>query len=581
MLSERRQRRARAQRGSVLSSVLVIVAFLSILGGALMSEISTQFLLSHIRASRVADEATVNSSVEYAIGQLQIRTVPVHCSTDTGPKWSVNLNGKWATATPSCLAIVPDRATPLTAGAFAADGTHVVIGGRDTYLVGDSSGNVYNYPFGQTAYLWRVMLGAGVTGPPSQSLDATRPGHLITLIPAGNAVALIDDHVGAGASSRCNMAAGGSVTSQPGVEHPPSGSAPYFPDYAFFGDVTGRLWVYDATTNGSCAQMARASGLGGAVVGGPLVLKGTRTITRNQGGENGEQDTTTTTVELFAVVKIAGSRGLVQYEYSEVDDGSGRVTRNLNFIASQSLPITNVVGVAYSSTTPAKGQSIRLAITAGSGQVAMPAIAVQNSTNGLTYTMSPGPAAVALGGTFRRAAFWCHCPGGVDLIGAGNQNGTLYVLNANNLTLRYRYDGSAADGRPQINSTPGADANGDWYFGADDGFVYDVEPPASGTLMFKAARFGPGGSVRSSPVVGSPSDGCAPGPCMYFGSTGTDYFAQLGSLRLMNVTACLTASSGSATCNGNPRLWARLQVGTSGIVGGQDVSIVGWSYYSP
>jgi len=82
-------------------------------------------------------------------------------------------------------------------------------------------------------------------------------------------------------------------------------------------------------------------------------------------------------------------------------------------------------------------------------------------------------------------------------------------------------------------------------------------------------------------MVGSPSDGCAPGPCMYFGSTGTTYFAQLGGLRLMDVTGCLTSGAGSTTCAGNPRLWARLEVGTPGIVGGQDVNVIGWSYYSP
>ncbi len=580
MLSERRRRRERAQRGSVLGSVLIIVAFLAILGGALTNEISAQFLLAHNLASRMADQATVNSSVEYAIGRLQARTVPNRCSTDTGPNWSVNLNGTWATASSICLAIVPDLATRLPTGTVAADGTHVVIGGRDTYLVGDSGGNVYNYSFGQTTFLWRVSLGTGVTGPPGQSPDANRGGHLITLVPVGNAVALIDDHLGAGAGWRCNMAAGGAVTTQPGFENPPSGSSAYFPNYAFFGDSAGRLWVYDATTNLNCPRLASASGLGGAVVGGPLVVTGTITTQENNEG-GGNQDTTTTSVEVFAVVNTGGSSRLVQYEYSEVNDGSG-ITRSLNFINSQSLPVSNVSGVADSSTTPANRQSIRLAVTSGSGQVALPAIAARNSRNGtgLTYSMSGGPAPVTLGGNFSRAPYWCHCPGG-DLIGAGNQNGTLYVLDANNLNTRLRYDGSA-DGRPQINSTPAADANGDWYFGADDGFVYDVEPPASGLDMFKAARFGPGGMVRSSPVVGGPSDRCAPGPCMYFGSTATsDYFAQLGGLRLMDLNACLTSGSGSTACIGNPRLWARLEVGTPGIIGGQDVNVVGWSYYNP
>ncbi len=565
--------------------MLIIVAFLSILGGALMNEITAQFLLSHTLASRMADEATVNSSVEYAIGQLQTRRVSIHfpCSTDRGTNWSVNLNGKWANATPTCQAIVPDLATPLPFPAnFPADGTHVVIGGRDTYLVGDSNGNVYDYRFGQTTFLWKVTIGAGVFGPPSQSPDLSRANHLITLVPAGSAVALIDDHIGAGSTRVCNMAAGGTITSQPGFENPPAGSTAYFPDYAFFGDAGGRLSVYDATTNGSCVREASASGLGGAVVAGPLVLSGTQTITENQNQEgDGQQETTTTTVEMFAIVNGVGSSALVQYEYREVKDGSGDPARSLKFIDSQPLP-ANASGVAYSSTTPDVRNRIQLAVTSGSGRVTLATITAVNGRNGasgLTYTMSIGSTA-KLGGSFGRAPYWCHpAQCGQDLIGAGNQNGTLYVMDTN-LKVQLQYDGAAA-----INSTPAVDANGDWYFGADDGFVYDVEAPASGPLprpMFKAARFGPGGKVSSSPLVGSPSDGCATvGPCMYFGSTGTAYFAQLGGLRLMDVNACLTSGSGSTACAGNPRLWARLEVGTPGILGGQDVHIIGWSYYSP
>ncbi len=581
MLSERRRRRERAQRGSVLGAVLIIVAFLSILGGALMNEISSQFVLSRALSLHMADEATVNSSVEYAIGQLQTRTVPVHCSTDAGSNWSVNLNGKSATATPTCQAIVPDLARPLATGTFPADGTHVVIGGRNTYLVGDFSGDVYNYAFGQTSYLWRVNVGAGVTGPPSQSPDATRANHLITLVPAGDAVALIDDQLGGGAAPRCTMAAGGRVTSQPGVENPPSGSEAFFPNYAFFGDATGRLWVYDATTNGSCTLMASASGRWGAVVAGPLVLSGSQTITRNNNGER-QQDTTTTTVEVFAVVSGGGSSHLVQYEYSEVTNGSGGPNRSLDLIDSRSLPGTNVGGADYSSTTPDVRNPIRLAITSGSGQVTLAAITAQNGRNGgdgrnevsdLTYTMSIGSTA-NLGGSFSRAPYWCHCPSG-DLIGAGNQNGSLYLLNTS-LNALLRYDGGVA-----INTTPAADANGDWYFGADDGYVYDVEPPARGPLMFKAARFGPGGSVHSSPVVGSTGDGCSTGPCLYFGATGTSYFAQIGKVRVMDLNACLSAQPCSRAGTGNARLWARLEVGPPSILGGHGVNVTGWSYYSP
>ena len=568
MLSSQRERRARAQRGSVLSALLIIIAFLSILGGAMMSEISGQFLLGSTLSGRIATQATVNSSVEYGIGQLQARSVPIHCSTDAPPGWQVNLNGTWAAATPDCQAIVPDLVAPLASGAFPADGTHVKIGGSDTYLVGSSGGRVYKYGFGQTAALWTVSLAAGVTGPPAQSVDSARSGHLITLVPDGSAVALIDDHVGSGAAVRCSMGTAGTVTSRPGFENPPTGSAAYFPEYAFLGDASGRLYVYDGQTNEGCSQEASVSGLGGPVVGGPLVLPGTVTTSQGEGGGS----ETITTDELFAVVNGAGSSRLLHYSYQEQTRGSGNPAPVLTSVGSLTLPFANAAGVAFNTTTPVDRQSIRLAVTFGAGQVALASVNASSGGSGWTYTMSLGQSA-SLGGGFSHGPYWCHCPGG-DRIGLGDQNGTLFVLDTR-LSQVMRYPGAVA-----INTTPAADANGDWYFGADDGFVYDVEPPASGTVMFKAATFGPGGQVRGSPVVASPT-GCAGRLCMYFGSAGNgSYFAQIGGVRVMDLNACTTSGPGSTACGaGNPRLWARVEVGDPRYVGAQGVNIIGWSYH--
>jgi len=131
-------------------------------------------------------------------------------------------------------------------------------------------------------------------------------------------------------------------------------------------------------------------------------------------------------------------------------------------------------------------------------------------------------------------------------------------------------------------SRPAPDVNGDWYFGAADGYVYDVEIPLSGLQMFKAARFGPGGQIRSSPVVGGASDGCGPGPCMYFGSSSAGlFFVALGSTRVIDLRACISTGANSTTCYANPRLWARVEVGPASVVGGTGVSVQGWSYYSP
>jgi hypothetical protein len=91
------------------------------------------------------------------------------------------------------------------------------------------------------------------------------------------------------------------------------------------------------------------------------------------------------------------------------------------------------------------------------------------------------------------------------------------------------------DGFPAISTTPMADTNGDWYFGASDGSVYDVEIPVSGVQMFKAAKFGPGGAISSSPTVGTCPSGLV-GPCIYFGSSAVgSYFVRIGSTRVSDL----------------------------------------------
>jgi hypothetical protein len=198
--------------------------------------------------------------------------------------------------------------------------------------------------------------------------------------------------------------------------------------------------------------------------------------------------------------------------------------------------------------------------------------------SGPTYTPSTA-GTISLTGGITHSPYWCHCPGNQNLIGVGTTNGYLYVLN-NALAVQWTYDGQP-DGWPAINTTPMADANGDWYFGASDGSVYDVEIPVSGPQMFKAAKFGPGGAIGSSPVVGM----CSTGPCLYFGSTGSSaagsYFARLGTTRVIDLQACVTSASGSTSCAANPRLWARVEIGSPAIVGSRGIYVQGWSYYSP
>ncbi len=101
----------------------------------------------------------------------------------------------------------------------------------------------------------------------------------------------------------------------------------------------------------------------------------------------------------------------------------------------------------------------------------------------------------------------------------------------------------------------------------------------SGTQLFKAARFGPSsGSITSSPVAAA----CANDTCIYFGSSNAgSWYYRIGTTRVSDLRACVSNAAGSTTCAGNPRLWARVQVGPAAGASGTPVSVQGWSFYSP
>jgi hypothetical protein len=564
VLTDRRRR----QRGSVLSAVLIIVAFLAILVGAVMTELTSSFLLSRNQVNRMQTEATVTSAVELGIHQLQTTSVPPVCAEDLsgvalnrGP-WYLTLNGRPAAVSETCTGIVPDQALALASGQFGIDGIRDTI--RDRYLVENSTafGRLYSYPFGQTGLSWSIALGGAPTAPPMTMSDPD--GSVDLLVPvanpsagcSGHCVAVYADRGGI-PGHRCDMGASGVVADQPGAEYAGGGN---FPGYTFFADLAGNFYAYDPSAAGTCSLLEEDSGgLGGVVVGAPLVFRGTNTA---------KNDVTTTVDDLFVLVTTGTATWLEHWQYVE-ETGSAP---ELNQVSSMNLNVGgNAVGYSVSSTVP----TLMLAVATQGGKLAIARITETGTGVGPTYSMSTVSGPMQLPSTVGRAPHWCHCPSG-DLIGVGGTNGSLYVLSTA-LSVQWSYSGQA-DGSPAINTTPGADSNGDWYFGADDGYVYDVEIPRSGSAMFKAARFGPGGAIRSSPVVGA----CSSGPCMYFGSTTTStYFVQLGSTRIIDLRACISSSSGSTTCAANPQLWARVEVGLPAIVGGSGVYVQGWSYYSP
>src|ERR1700674_4771304 len=250
--------RRRSQRGSVLSGVLIIVMFLAIISGALMTALSTNFLLSNNLENRVQTEATVSSAAELALNQLQATPLNAACPTPA----PVSVNGLTALASISGCASVIDWRSPqgftriASSNAFRVDGTHAVLPGLDGYVVGDSGGRLYDYPLSwKGAPRWPALdLGGSVTGPPLVMPDSSDSGAYLDLVPAsGNSCgssAYCVAVVSADASTRsleCAVSTG-MVTGRPAMSKT-------FANVAFFGDSAGNVTAYTAPCGGGgCAQ---------------------------------------------------------------------------------------------------------------------------------------------------------------------------------------------------------------------------------------------------------------------------------------------------------------------------------------
>lgn len=539
LLSDRR----RSQRGSVLSGVLIIVAFLSIVIGAVMTELSASFLLSRSLVNRVVTQATLDSAVESSFNQLQNTPLGAACPAPS----TVTLNGQTAVATYlKCFSTVDSRTQPQfmtvasSTAAFTTDGTHVVLPrvGRDEFLVGDRSATVYEFAFGQSAPGWTAPVEGSLTGPPTAIVDMTTfPYSILDLVPvtdptspncATSCVSVLHEQLGSSPQPQCLMPAAGPVTGRvaPGVN---------LPLLAFFGDASGTLWAY-APGGGEdgCALLASNSQLNQAIVQGPIVFPGSRR----------------TTDEIYVLASDGDSSQLVHYTYSQSRSPS------LRFDAALRLPAPNVAGFAVDqSTLPA-----RIAITFSSGQVAVAQVATDF---GMSLSASGSvPTSIS------RAPFWCHCPSG-DLIGVGGATGLFLLDPGLNLFGTYSLTGTV------INTTPTADGAGDWFFGADDGTVYEVQRPPGQAAMTLATTFGKlGAKVGSSTTMGP----CPAGLCIYVATRNGRAFLIPVDARDAVLSACL--SSAPPSCSGaNPRLWASVEVGAMGSP--QTVHVTGWSYYSP
>lgn len=525
-LTDRRQ----AQRGSVLSAVLILTAFLAILSAALVTELSSNLLVSRVLVHQVSNQATVSSAVEMTIDQLQSTPVGQPCPAPSSP----SLNSLTAAAAYASCQMNPDPSSPSqvagTGGAaFTVDGTHVVIGpgwNVNEYLVGDGS-SLYEVPFGSSATNWTYDVGAALTGPPNAVIDTTGAPHLLDLVPTtancGSSpacVQMLTESAGSPPSYQCSMSADDDVTARPqaGLRNPKEG---------YFGDASGKLYAYDMGFTGDADCQLSASTVvadGLPIVAGPFVFA----------GPSG-------TDEVYVVASDGSQTEIAAYTFH---NGA------LSSTGTTNLPYGDVSGAARdSSALPA-----RLAITYGGGQVSLAQISATFSVSLAGSTTLPSG--------IESAPSWCQCPGG-SLIGVGGQNGTLYVLNPS-LAL----NGSFASGS-SISTSPSSDAEGDWFFGASDSRLYYVSP-----AMVLGGRYRLDGPIGSSAIAGL----CPNGLCVYVGTAGRHAYLLLFDTRSVVITACISTSP--PTCSGdNPRLWVSARIGAPGAP--RTVQILGWSYYSP
>jgi hypothetical protein len=533
----------RSQRGSVLSAVLIIVAFLGIISGALMTALSTNFLLSKNLLDRVNTEATVNSAAELGINQLQSTPLNAQCP---GPVVSPILNGQTAVSNVdpgSCWPTVYEAAKFTTLAnaskPFNIDGTHTRVGGLNDYVVGNPDGTVYDYRFDQRSLRWSLVLpGSAVTGTPLVMADPTNNGQYLDLIPASGSVCApaatncvsvrSDDGSTQTPGQQCPIAAmGGTVLTQPAAS-PSTNTIAYFSAGADLNSID-----LNQCEPGNTVTIPG----GQPVVAGPVAI-------HCKNGCGGSTD------EVYAVVSDNGSSSLVRYTYR------GGFTLAQPPLA---LPWGGATGLALSGPNLSR---MAITFTGGGGRVSLVTIAANGSMTLARSTAPLGPVA--------NAPYWCAQCG--DLIGVGTQNG-LYVFDSALNTYASPIPGSAS-----ISTTPQADSSGNfWFFGADDGYVYEAQVAGGRPVMLYAHPYGPMTQFGSSVQVGD----CKSSTwiCLYLGGLDTNaYLIPLDAHEAV-LKACITVAPPICLAGANPRVWTHVEVGMANST--QAVHIQGWSYYSP
>lgn len=525
--------RRRAQRGSVLSGVLIMVAFLAILSGALLTALSTNFILAARLVDHVNDEATVGSAMELAYNSLQ-GTQGALMFNGCPALGSVPLNGLKGVADYASCVPVLDRAQPQTlsgiasGGQFLQDGTsYSLVGGAYLYVNGDSKGNLVALL--NAAEQWSVGLGGEIVGTPRVMADPSAPPDGVSyVVPitnprngqslgcSTNCVALLSGDGASMPSLTCLMPAGSPVSSQAGA-----GLAE--PGLAYFGDSSGDLYAYSAMSGrptpcdleGS-ASISSDLKAGVSVVAGPFVV-GSAVMKA--------------TDDLFAVVANGSAGNLVHYTYTSSKAG---------FTYAGSLALPGVpVGAAM--------QGSLVAITFANNDVSL----VQTNSMSIVGT-------IPMAGSITDSPSW-STTGSIG-VAAGN---TLSVLDTNLNVLA----SSTAPG--SITTAPASDLGGDWFVATTGGQLY-VRPGVGGSAQMVPLTSMPVGSITSAPIA-TP---CMTGICVYMGSSDTNvYYAGLDA-RDATLDACITACA-----TGNFSLRSEVEVGAMNSP--RTVHVEGWSYYSP
>ena len=545
--------RRRSQHGGVLSGVLIILAFVAIIAGALMSELSTNLLLSSSLMSRSLNEATVNSATELAVNQME--TSPISAGCPSLASVQLNLNGRWALPSfTSCWPSYRERVYPpiATSAAFNVEGSHSALPSanpaQDLYVVGDAAGNVYEFPFGRSGPNWVYQVPGGVTGPPVTVRDfaaGQTAQDLMTLVPfspgsgapaacsSGGCVVMLAEDTNAsprGPDVFCYMAASGQVTT-------PAALGVNYATVALFGDQKGSVFAYAASEKLlPCAQKVTVSGNGQPVIAGPYVFAGP-----------------TNGVAPQDAVYVVTSNAVLQYFYTEEPGEAPELEAGVTL----PLPWSGAVGVALERGA----LPTRLVISFSNGHLAV----VQLSTNFGMAVVSTAVVPTAI----RGAPSWCHCPGPTDQLAVGGSNGVLYLFDAflNQLA-------SLAAAGPPILTGVATDSIGEWFYGDSSGYIHEIQRLAGQPSMTEVARYGPVGGAINTTLQVAP---CSNLICMYFGAqNGSAYRVPLDA-RSVVITTCISATLPS--CSGaNPHLWTTMEIGREGFP--NEVHVQGWSYYS-